>query len=124
MTTPAVAPSGVNITLSQSIRLGCFNDNIHRVLDGPVALSQVGNQPTTCETWCKNQGYHLFGLEVGNECRCGNSIKNGLGIVTQYTSTGSCKQQCPGGTGTCGGNWAMDIWGKCACGFLVLISDI
>ena len=69
-------------------------------------LSITGKNNMTienCSEICKN--YEFFGLQNGDECRCGNK-------ATQFMPTypSSCNKRCTGdNTQICGGNWRLTV---------------
>ena len=69
-------------------------------------LSITGKNNMTienCSEICKN--YEFFGLQNGDECRCGNKATQ---LMPTYPS--SCNKRCTGdNTQICGGNWRLTV---------------
>ena len=58
-----------------------------------------------CKTSCWDSGYTFAGLENGNECWCGNSIRNELSL------NNGCYIKCAGpDSSNCGGLKLISIW--------------
>lgn len=93
-----------NTDSSEWYSLGCAIDEGGRVLtDYFVARDDMTID--LCLDICEDQGYKFAGLEYGNECMCGNALKQGV----SYTSSDwDCWMPCAGdATETCGAGWRM-----------------
>ncbi|KAL7410783.1 glycosyl hydrolase family 71-domain-containing protein [Mrakia frigida] len=94
----AVSPTWNNV--------GCVTDSgAARALNGTSTTSSTMTVES-CQTFCKNAGYTLAGVEDYTQCWCGNSLNSGAGI----TATG-CTAPCGGNAAqTCGGNNVMNLY--------------
>jgi len=95
--------------------LGCFtdrgdsNDTGGRDLSGAMLFDGQPMSIERCQQFCN--GYSYYGVENGNQCFCGSSINNNPSMSS------NCGTQCSGNNSeTCGGVWAIDIYGPCATG--------
>ncbi|EJT97858.1 hypothetical protein DACRYDRAFT_84208 [Dacryopinax primogenitus] len=87
--------------------LGCVTDGPARALTGDYTTSP-SMSVEYCQSYCFSSGYLFAGTEFGNECYCGNTVSNGLGVST---SSSSCSVACAGNSGeTCGGNSALNLY--------------
>ncbi|KAF8318126.1 WSC-domain-containing protein [Clavulina sp. PMI_390] len=92
--------------------LGCFTDANTRALSGPNVIYSTTNTPQVCIAYCTSQGYSLAGVESGQECWCGNSVRysGGAGQMSDTPAT-SCGTVCTGDKSqTCGGSWYLSIY--------------
>ena len=86
--------------------LGCFDDSNSRLLDG-VSISSTTLTIETCHTFCQEQNYALFGLEVGVDCFCAD--------VFAYApaSNNPCSWTCGGDRKeSCGGYLAIGVYNR------------
>jgi len=51
--------------------IGCYVDTSVRSMGDPFSTS-IGSR-TACYNICKGYGYRYYGLQAGEECRCGNN---------------------------------------------------
>eukprot|EP01126_Amoeba_proteus_P045003 TRINITY_DN5024_c0_g4_i1.p1 TRINITY_DN5024_c0_g4~~TRINITY_DN5024_c0_g4_i1.p1 ORF type:complete len:239 (+),score=18.48 TRINITY_DN5024_c0_g4_i1:56-772(+) len=85
----------------------CYVDDNNRILGSTNQNSMDGNNNEWCAQLCHQQQMRLAGTEFGNECYCGNSIRNG---ATKAPST-ECNMPCTGyHNETCGGTWRISIF--------------
>lgn len=82
---PTSAPtSNPTTSAPTSIYLGCFQDDVNRVLDMmPGGEFDVEG----CRQFCRNIGYPYSAIQVGYQCFCGNQYDS-LGAAT------NCNTQC------------------------------
>lgn len=78
---------------------GCFADSSVHVM---AQMVQTVNSVAWCTQACYARGYSVAGLEAGTQCWCANSVPT--------TTSTSCTISCSGGSGTCGGNLALDVY--------------
>jgi glucan endo-1,3-alpha-glucosidase len=105
ITTSAPGPIYTDITdSSEWYSLGCAIDEGGRVLtDYYVAQDDMAID--LCLDICEDKGYKYAGLENGNECMCGNALKQG---VSYTASEWDCWMPCAGdATETCGAGWRL-----------------
>lgn len=89
---------------SEWYSLGCAIDEGGRVLTD-YFVAQDDMTIDLCLDICEDKGYKFAGLEYGNECMCGNALKQG---VTYTASEWDCWMPCAGDpTETCGAGWRM-----------------
>ena len=89
--------------------LGCFQDGVNRSLVGAQPLDYLRGDmsPITCVAHCGARGFSLAGVENGEECWCGRSIRGN----TVRLPESCCEMPCRGNAGaTCGGNWAIGVF--------------
>ena len=85
--------------------IGCFKDDLVRHLSG-FFLESKSLTVEWCADTCRRMGFLFAGLEVGEQCFCGNSIGK---YSTGDPST--CNSPCFGKlTQTCGGLWRLDVY--------------
>ncbi|EUC43151.1 hypothetical protein COCMIDRAFT_38882 [Bipolaris oryzae ATCC 44560] len=86
--------------------IGCYEDNNSRVL-AQHSKHDTKMTPQMCASICQN--YTYFGVEIGSECYCGNTIKSGYKKV----DGGACSSKCQGDAGQiCGGGWRASIYSR------------
>lgn len=83
-------------------RLGCFKDTSVLDLDGYLERS-AQNTPVRCASICKGKGFRYGAVQNGESCLCGNSYG-------RYGPADNCDIKCPGGSMTCGGNAANEVF--------------
>lgn len=100
-------------TVDQSF-VGCYNDGPNRVLEITTLVDSSTLTVESCKEKCS--GYIFAGLEIGEECYCGNTIRLGKagsggfgGKVGQKIKKTQCSYIC-NGSEACGGPWAMAIY--------------
>ncbi|KAI0676190.1 WSC-domain-containing protein [Trametes maxima] len=89
--------------------VGCITDNTARVLNEYSYESETLTADS-CLASCAAKGYSLAGIEFGQECYCGNSLKtqNGAG---KALAASSCNVPCIADSNTlCGGTWALSLF--------------
>ena len=58
-----------------------------------------------CKAFCQNKSFKLFGVESGEECFCGNSLRK------KTMKNGDCRDKCPGDSSEyCGGHWRIKVY--------------
>ncbi|XP_062571037.1 zonadhesin-like [Saccostrea cucullata] len=84
--------------------LGCFEDSRNRVLSGGRTW---GNHMTVnhCRNRCVKEKTQFYGLEVGKECFCGNSMR-----YKNRKPLSDCRMKCKGSRAACGGAWRILIY--------------
>lgn len=88
--------------------LGCYVDNVPRILY--AELTEIENQNTNelCRTSCFDLGYRYAATEAGYQCFCGDEIVNGGALAL---SEGQCNIPCVvNGAEMCGGSFRMSMW--------------
>lgn len=86
----------------------CTIDQDTRVLDGYSYSDGSSMTPATCIVACAQRGFILAGVENGNECYCGNTIKQAY-----PTKDADCKTACSGDDSQyCGGGWRLMVYIK------------
>ncbi|KAF3037548.1 hypothetical protein E8E11_001641 [Didymella keratinophila] len=87
--------------------LGCYTDSIgERTLEFPANVEGV-NSAGRCAAACQQAGYKYAGLEYGQECYCGNSLR----CPSAPTVASACNMVCNGNaTEVCGGPNAMNVY--------------
>lgn len=101
-------------TLGTWTYLGCAADkgNPHP-LNGASKQGQTGLTIESCQSWCKDQGFSLAGLEYGRECYCSNAMLSSLSSNATCNAAGGV--MCTGNSlETCGGGDIMHIWNNTA----------
>jgi len=85
---------------------GCYVDSAARVLsDHPHTSTAMTLKK--CETLCQN--FTHYGLQLNDQCFCGNTFKNPTTIVADR----ECDKKCSGNNSeTCGGFWRMYVYSK------------
>ncbi|KAJ7286152.1 glycoside hydrolase [Mycena rebaudengoi] len=64
----------------------------------------------SCVSTCDTQGFIYGGPQHGNECWCGNSLDNGLGLET---ASSECSMQCAGDSSQiCGAGYRINLFRK------------
>ena len=88
-----------------TITSNCYRDNSERVFD-KLAYQLDSNTPQKCDQSCSNLGFLFYGVEIHNECFCGNDLpSDDLKI-----SMSECDYDCAGDSSQkCGGAWAIKI---------------
>lgn len=82
---------------------GCFQDHANRDLPKYMG-SFAHNDSSFCGHKCENQGYTVFGMQVGGQCFCGHKFG-------KYGKSTNCKSICPGNRRhKCGGGWANSVF--------------
>ncbi|KAG9231467.1 WSC domain-containing protein [Amylocarpus encephaloides] len=85
---------------------GCFTDSADRTLVGKLTIDD-GLTLEKCGVICS--GYKYFGVEVGRECYCGNSITS----KSIPTRNPECSAKCGGDASQkCGSDWRISIYSK------------
>ncbi|CAE6401549.1 unnamed protein product [Rhizoctonia solani] len=86
----------------------CTVDQNTRVLDGYSFNGGSSMTPSICIAACAQRNYILAGVENGNECYCGNTIKQAY-----PTKDADCKTPCSGDNSqSCGGGWRLMVYIK------------
>ncbi|CAE6341846.1 unnamed protein product [Rhizoctonia solani] len=92
----------LNSPLTGWIKNFCTIDQNSRVLDG-YSFSDAPITPAICITACPQRNFILADVENGNECYCGNTVKQAY-----PTGDADCKTPCSGDdTQSCGGRWRL-----------------
>lgn len=89
--------------------LGCFQDAISRTLLGskPTDYLQGNMSNSECINHCGSRGYGFAGTEHGQECWCGNSIRDDAVRLPEK----NCGTPCQGTSELCcGGDWAISVY--------------
>ncbi|XP_056020701.1 zonadhesin-like isoform X2 [Ostrea edulis] len=84
--------------------LGCYRDAAHRVLEGGRTWSNhmtVGR----CKSRCLRERTRFYGVEAGNECFCGNTMR-----YKDRKHNNDCRMKCKGNNEACGGAWRIMIY--------------
>ncbi|KAJ9123152.1 hypothetical protein QFC22_001345 [Naganishia vaughanmartiniae] len=107
-TTSAPGPIHTDTTdSSEWYSLGCAVDEGGRVL-GDYYVAQGDMTIDLCLDICEGKGYKYAGLEYGEECMCGNTLKTG---VTYDNNDWSCNMPCAGDASElCGSGWRLDVY--------------
>ncbi|KAI0782062.1 hypothetical protein C8Q75DRAFT_539770 [Abortiporus biennis] len=98
------APTGIPAGWTAA---GCVTDGTPRALGGATIIGS-NTSIASCTQACNSRGFTIAGLEFGQECYCGNSFQN----AGQAVDASQCNMACASGSGTCGGNWVMNIYKK------------
>ncbi|KAG8822629.1 hypothetical protein FRC19_005563 [Serendipita sp. 401] len=86
---------------------GCWTDSVQdRALQKRLGSYDDLTVPK-CQYLCEQAGFNLAGVEFGRECFCGNTI-----MGNNHPQAGICTMACTGGSGTCGGPDAINIYVK------------
>ncbi|PAA60591.1 hypothetical protein BOX15_Mlig004080g1, partial [Macrostomum lignano] len=103
----AVYTTGVSRPLASTpgmTKLGCFIDKTAR--DLPVLGGSGSMSAAKCYKLCRGKKKRFFGIQNGNECRCGNHYGR-YGRRSQI----ECRKQCTGDkTAYCGASWRNMIY--------------
>jgi len=86
--------------------MGCIEDHRDRILKGfgPQEFPKT-NKGTVCKGFCQTKGFKLFGVQSGDQCFCGNSLRK------KTMKNGDCRDKCPGDSSEfCGGGWRMKVY--------------
>lgn len=84
---------------------GCYADSSRRLLTNYSIVSPVMTK-FRCASICFSRGLPYAGVEVRNECFCGNSF-----AYTPIPVPGACNKACIGNPNeTCGGDYALYIY--------------
>jgi len=87
--------------------LGCYEDGPERTLEGSTYFTRLPLTVELCQQYCASKGYQYAGLEMGNECYCGNSINKGRGLKP----ASECNAGCVGNPlQKCGGPWRLSLY--------------
>ncbi|XP_062580890.1 uncharacterized protein LOC134242776 [Saccostrea cucullata] len=85
--------------------VGCYKDQRDRVLTGGRTKSSSMTL-SVCRSRCQRENKKYYGLEVGEECFCGNYLKH-----NHKRSSSECLRPCKGNKAEgCGGNWRIVIY--------------
>ncbi|KAK4231095.1 WSC domain-containing protein, partial [Podospora fimiseda] len=106
-TDAAPAAATTNIEVTDFRYVGCYVDDLERVLSGIQKTdSRLTNQG--CAGYCV--GFKYFGTESGTACYCGQTIPKRAVVANDW----NCNTQCEGRKGTkaevCGGDFYISIW--------------
>ncbi|KAF8421833.1 WSC domain-containing protein [Tirmania nivea] len=104
-TTTAAPPNGPTSTANYTY-IACWSDNDlgNRTLQGKTVQDQ-GDSPDFCHTFCA--GFAYFGLEYGNECWCGNVVRD----VSEQRPETECNMPCAGdGAKLCGAGFRLNLY--------------
>lgn len=87
--------------------LGCYTDSIgERTLEFPANVEGI-NSVARCAATCQQAGYAYAGLEYGQECYCGSSLR----CPSAPTVASACNMACNGNAMEfCGGPNAMNVY--------------
>uniref|UniRef100_A0A1I8HTR8 WSC domain-containing protein n=1 Tax=Macrostomum lignano TaxID=282301 RepID=A0A1I8HTR8_9PLAT len=103
--------AGYNLIFDTSVAvniqsLGCYVDQTKR--DLPFwALKGAKVNVNRCWKTCRLYGFLYFGVQNGDECRCGNKY----GAYGKSSNTDDCNMKCSGNKAqTCGGSFAQNIY--------------
>lgn len=109
MSATSIAPSTTSTTIRPTatwISRGCYLDNGVPTLANRTTINGSGLTPDLCGTACWANGFTFAGTERGNECWCGNSIRNERATDANTT----CVTPCAGNALlTCGGDERIDV---------------
>lgn len=89
--------------------LGCFQGGAFRSLGGSVPVDYLSGAMSTmiCVNHCFERGYTFAATENGHECRCGETLGDGL---VRRPDT-ACRLPCHGNRGgVCGGKGTMSLF--------------
>ena len=65
------------------------------------------NTPAKCMEACDDQGFLFAGVQIGNECWCGNDAPPEDKLVPQE----ECNVSCSGDSAqVCGGSWRINVY--------------
>ncbi|KAJ9124508.1 hypothetical protein QFC24_003299 [Naganishia onofrii] len=93
---------------SEWYSLGCAVDEDGRVL-GDYYVAQKDMTIDLCLDICEGKGYKYAGLEYGEECMCGNTLKTG--VTYDNNNQWACNMPCAGdATELCGSGWRLDLY--------------
>lgn len=110
-TATSTAPSSTSSTQRPAatwVSRGCYLDDGVATLANRTTISggDGGLTPDLCGTACWASGFNFAGTERGDECWCGNSIRNELATDANTT----CITPCAGNALlTCGGEERIDV---------------
>lgn len=91
---------------SQYISYGCYSDSYAtRTLTGP-SFTADNMTATVCTASCFSQGFAYAGLELGNQCFCGQTLP-----ADQVVDASRCDTPCAGNSAfSCGAGLRLDIY--------------
>ncbi|PPQ65260.1 hypothetical protein CVT24_011415 [Panaeolus cyanescens] len=84
---PALAPAPVGWRYR-----GCYEDTPLRILDGTFYADSASMTVNSCISRCEADGLRYAGLEIGDQCFCGNNLKSGAVLRPE----GECSMPCAG----------------------------
>ncbi|KAL7937626.1 COOH terminal WSC domain-containing protein [Trichoderma chlorosporum] len=88
--------------------VGCYEDNINRVLTGDI-LPDLGPMTNDlCVANCVSKGFSIAATEYGGQCYCGNEL-----VGSSKIDDSQCSMACEGNSKeVCGGSWAISVYSK------------
>ena len=92
--------------------VGCYVDDDHRAMgdmDDLATYGDLGMHATAqvCADFCRDNGYHYFGLQYYNQCFCDNEYDM-YGVAA---ADSECNTPCYGDDTTmCGGPWRNSVY--------------
>ncbi|KAJ7632907.1 glycoside hydrolase superfamily [Roridomyces roridus] len=113
--TSATTTTGTSAATSTSLSIpagwtyvGCATDGPARALGYSFESSSLTQE--SCVTTCNILGYTFGGPQYSNQCYCGNSLANGLGVSA---SSSECNSPCSGNSSQiCGGSYRFSLFQK------------
>ncbi|KAJ7752824.1 hypothetical protein DFH07DRAFT_921710 [Mycena maculata] len=88
--------------------VGCATDGSARALSYSFTSSSLTQD--SCIATCDSLGYIYGAPEYTNQCYCGSTLANGLGVST---ASAECNMPCAGNSSQiCGGNYRMSLFQK------------
>ncbi|KAJ7905855.1 WSC domain-containing protein [Mycena olivaceomarginata] len=88
--------------------VGCVTDGAARALS--YFYTSTSLTQDSCVTTCDSKGYTYAGLEYADECWCGSSLANSLGVATDASQ---CNMKCTGNSGElCGAGYRLTLFKK------------
>ena len=89
---------------------GCYVEGTTgRALTNASITSTTGMTAESCVSYCSKKGYPLAGLENGDECYCGDKLRNGGKLANDAPSR--CNMRCSGNKYEyCGGLSRLNVY--------------
>ncbi|KAJ7709550.1 glycoside hydrolase superfamily [Mycena rosella] len=88
--------------------VGCVTDGAARALSYSYTSTTLTQE--ACISTCSTKGYIYAGLQYADECWCGNSLANNLGVPT---AASQCNMPCKGNANQiCGAGYRLTLFKK------------
>ncbi|KAJ7438488.1 WSC domain-containing protein, partial [Mycena latifolia] len=88
--------------------VGCVTDGGARALSYKYTSSSLTQE--SCISTCDTKGYIYAGLQYADECWCGNTLANGLGVAV---TASQCNMACKGDSSEiCGASYRITLFNK------------
>lgn len=101
---PASVSAGCTLAKSS-----CYVDDEKRILGAPAYSGALTRE--YCAQYCHDKGFALAGVEDGNQCFCGNALRDGAKATDDCTAVSKGAVACNSDPNEkCGGNWRLDVF--------------